>query len=199
MYIFVRRSLKSFPSVQLKINIKHFFTAYLLLIAFNAFTQSDTLNQHDEKKKKNGWWIVYLNKNWKQVKDTSQALYFRFNFFDHGANVYPMGTSGKSSWKLEAENTDADNDGARIKRLDGVYKWYDSKGILHSEHIFKEGQYVSCKEYFNSGLVSQHFDYSKKCKRQIHGWCVSVFDQKGKLLQESCMCKNKSGMWILNR
>ncbi len=175
----------------MKTKILFLFSFFTLL----SFSQNDTLDQHDEKKRKNGWWMVYLNKNWKHVKDTSQAFYYRFNYFDHGTNIYPMGTAGKNNWKLETEGEPLTE--TKFKMLDGVYKWYDNKGHLFSEHVFKEGQYISCKEYYMTGLLHQHFDYTKKCKRQIHGWCVSVYDQKGKLSMEGCMCKGRDGVWAL--
>src|SRR4051812_11168604 len=98
-----------------------FFMTFL-----SAFAQTEKIGQTDLQGKKDGKWIIYLDKNWKQV-DSSSALYYRYTFYDKGTNIYPMGPSGGKNYKLESTGSG--------KQLDGEYKWFDAKGKLSSVHI----------------------------------------------------------------
>jgi len=124
--------------------------------------------------------------------DSAKAIFCRYTYFDHGINVYPMGPCGGKDYKLES-TTSSDN--PRIKLLDGEYKWYDGKGKLSSVHVFKNGEYVSCKEFYSSGELNQYFDYTKKCEGQPHGWIVYIYDKKGNVTQALPTCKDKNGNW----
>jgi len=158
----------------------------ILLLTLTTFIFSQT-NQFDANGKKDGKWTIYLDKDWKSVDDSTKALFCRYTYFDHGTNVYPMGPCGGKNYKLESNS--------KNKVLDGEYKWYDTKGKLSSIHIFKNGEYISCKEYFPTGELSQHFDYTKKCEGQPHGWTVFIYDKKGNLTLTSPTCKDKNGKW----
>jgi|JI10StandDraft_1071094.scaffolds.fasta_scaffold1614565_1 antitoxin component YwqK of YwqJK toxin-antitoxin module len=158
----------------------------ILLVTLTTFIFSQT-NQLDANGKKDGKWTVYLDKDWKKVDDSTKAVYRRYTYFDHGTNIYPMGPCGGKGYKLEGDT--------KSKILNGEYKWYDGKGKLSSVHIFKDGEYVSCKEYFPTGELSQHFDYTKKCEGQTHGWTVLIYDKKGNLILTSPTCKDENGNW----
>ena len=166
---------------------------FLLTSSTIIVAQTDTLNQFDPNGKKHGKWIVYLDQNWDKVKDSTKASFIRYTFFDHGKNIYPMGPCGGKNYKLTNFST-VSND-KRIKLLDGEYKWYNEKGNLSSIHVFKNGEYIFCKEYYPSGEINQHFDYTKKCEGQEHGWTVYIYDKKGNIKLTSPTCKDKDGNW----
>ena len=184
MFIFTQSS----KSIVMK---KILLLSLTLFLSLLSISQTEKLNQLDDKGKKHGKWIIYLDKNWNKLKDSSEALYHRYNYYDHGVSLYPMGPCGKKGWKLESKPVH----GSASKFLDGGYKWYDGNGKLFSEHILKNGIYVSCKEYFPTGELYQHFDYTKKCKGDIHGWGAFVYDKNGKLLMTSWMCRDENGEW----
>jgi antitoxin component YwqK of YwqJK toxin-antitoxin module len=169
---------------------KSSLTVIFLMMTSLILGQTSGLNQADSKGKKDGKWIVYLDKDWKKVDDSTKAIYCRYTYFDQGTNIYPMGPCGGKGYKLEPGSADK-----KPVLLEGEYKWYDANGKLSSTHVFKNGEYVSCKEYFPSGELSQHFDYTKKCEGQPHGWTVTVYDKKGNVKQSSATCKDKNGNW----
>lgn len=175
--------------------MKKLFFLLSICISFSAASQNEKLNQLDEKGKKHGKWVVYLDEHWFKVKDSSKAVYYRYNYFDHGVSLYPMGPCGKKGWKLESIPAE----GASSKMLNGTYKWFTKDGKLSSEHVLKNGEYVSCKEYYDTGELNQHFDYTKKCKGEIHGWGVYIYDKAGKLLMTSWMCRDENGEWPKTR
>jgi hypothetical protein len=51
------------------------------------------------------------------------------------------------------------------------------------------------KSTFSTGELSQHFDYTKKCEGQTHGWTVLIYDKKGNLILTSPTCKDENGNW----
>lgn len=128
----------------------------VLAIIFASFTilSFGQLNQYDSTNRKNGKWIVYWDENWKEVKDSSKAKYTRYTLYNNGKETYSMGPCGRKGWKLEGNTS--------VKMLDGTYKWYDDKGRLSSEHVFKNGEYLDCKEYKTStGKLDQHWAFSQ--------------------------------------
>lgn len=163
--------------------MKTITTLFLLFITLFSFSQTEPLNQFDASHKKDGKWIVYLDKKWGQAKDSSKASYYRYTFYDHGRDIYPIiGPYGGDGWKLES--TDNSPQSGKLKLLDGEYKWFDSKGRIFAIHILKNGEYISAKEFYHSGIVKTHFNFTKKWGDQPHNWCISIFDKKGNLKKE---------------
>ncbi len=171
--------------------MKKLFLLVALFFSVLSIAQSEKLNQLDDKGKRHGKWKIYLDDNWAKVKDSTKAVFYRYNYYDHGVSLYPMGPCGRKGWKLESTVAP----GTPAKMLNGIYKWYTKDGKLNSEHVLKNGEYVSCKEYYDTGELNQHFDYTKKCKGETHGWGVYIYDKAGKLTMTSWMCRDKDGVW----
>lgn len=161
------------------------YTLLLFCFTLTAFSQNNLLNQEDSLGKKHGKWLVYWDANWKEVKDSSKSVYHRYTVYDHGENIYPMGSCGAKSWKLESDNK------AASKLLDGTYKWYNSKGQLSSEHVFMNGEYLDCKEYASDGKLSQHFAYSKIYKGQANTYGIYQYNKSN--TKYYIMCKGPNG------
>jgi len=174
-------------------------TSLLFFFSFTLLTsgQTDKINQLDPSGKKDGKWVVYWDRNWKTINDSSKALYYRYTVYSHGTNLYPMGRCGGKGYKLETMSESKDKKG--IELLDGEYKWYDNKGRLSSIHVFKNGEYVSCKEYFSSGELNQYFDYTKKYQGQELTWCVTIYNKKGELVQDLYFRPDKNSLWPATR
>jgi len=85
---------------------KSILTIIVLTMTSLIFGQTSGLNQMDAKGKKDGKWVVYLDKDWKKVDDSTKALYCRYTYFDHGTNIYPMGPCGGKGYKLEPSSAD---------------------------------------------------------------------------------------------
>jgi antitoxin component YwqK of YwqJK toxin-antitoxin module len=166
---------------------------FTISIGIESFlsAQTATLNSFDDKGKKHGKWVVYLDKNWKKKDDSAGAVFYRYTFYEHGTNLHPMGTCGGTGYQLQSPSTEGV--ALTVKVLDGEYKWYDKKGALSSVHVFKNGEYVACREYYPSGELHQFFDYTRTCDGEPHSWYVSVYDKKGNLTFGSFMCKDANG------
>ena len=181
-----------------KFNVMKKATLLFFFLSLIKFSYSQTINQLDASGKKDGKWIVYLDKNWKHINDSTAATYFRYTFYDHGTNLYPMGPCGGKNYKIEITSNNSQSN-EKIKLLDGEYKWLDAKGQISSIHIFKNGEYISCKEFYSSGKLKHYFDYMKKWEEQPHTWCVYEYDKKGNIKFESYMRKDKNGRWPSTR
>jgi antitoxin component YwqK of YwqJK toxin-antitoxin module len=84
----------------------------------------------------------------------------------------------------------------KIKLLDGKYTWYDKKGHLFSEHVFKNGQPIWWKEYHSNGKLYLFFDYTKKCEGEPLSWWLYQYDKQGNLKATIPTSKGCGGMWI---
>lgn len=142
-----------------------------------ALFAQEKINQLDSIGKKNGKWIVYLDDSWKEVKDSCDAEYYRYTYYEHGVNLQPMGKFGGKNFKLESP-VDSAGKNERIKLLDGEYKWYDAKGRLSSEHSLNKGEYIYSKEYYPSGKLMQHFDFTRTWNNQPNTWHISIYNKK---------------------
>lgn len=171
------------------------YICLLLMMSAAGFCQHSDLNRRDAKGKKDGRWIVCLDKDWRKTEDSSKVLYYRFTWFEQGVNIYPMGPCGRKGYRLEP----ALPENGEPVLLDGEYKWYDTDGKLSSVHVFKLGEYISCKEYFRNGKLSQHFDYTKKCEGEDQGWMITIYDKNGMVKTTAMTCKDKNGKWPLMR
>jgi hypothetical protein len=173
------------------------FLALLFFCGFTvaSFAQGTQLNQYDSNDKKHGKWTVYLDHHWKEVKDSSEAVYYRYTQYDHGFNIYPMGPCGKKKWKLESTVKPSTQNGPHL--LQGEYKWIDDKGRISSVHDFKNGEYQSCKEYDSDQILKQHFDYTRKHKRQPHNYYVHIYDNGKKGKDVSYAMRNGEKGWML--
>ncbi len=167
---------------------------FSLAFIINSFSQ-EKINQLDTEGKRDGKWIIYLDSTaWKRVKDSCNASYFRYSYYDHGVNINPMGRAGKKGWKLECFSNSEPPVG-KIKLLDGEYKWIDSEGKVRFIHSFNKGEYILYKEFYPSGKLHTFFDYTKKWEGQPHSWYIYSYDKKGDLKYEGYVKKDKDGHW----
>lgn len=126
-------------------------TILLLAITLSASAQSA------EKK------IEFFDKNWKTIKDSGKARYYR--------TVEPQGEafivrdyfiSGKLQMFVECSEYSP--------RLvyHGVFKRYDEKGTLCEEGIYKNGERAGAyKYYYEEGKLKEHLEYIGKKTRYL--------------------------------
>jgi len=164
-----------------------------LCAGISSFAQTEVLNRFDDKGKKHGKWTVYLDATWKEVNDSSKALYYRYTYYDHGENIYPMG-GVKKNFTLQSSSGKPKPTPGKPHLLDGEYKWLGKDGNVFSIHQLKQGEYIYCKEFFASGKLSQHFEYTKQFKGEAHTYAISVYDKVGQRKQY-CMRKGPHG-WL---
>ena len=157
-----------------------------------AHGQTEPLNQVDSNGKKDGKWILYFDAKGDKVKDSTTAVYWRYTYYDHGVHIYPMGGFIGKNGKIE-EPTDSKQTG-KIKRLDGEYKCYEN-GKLKFIHTFKDGEYISYKEFYPSGQLLSFFDYTKHYEGQPHSWYIYTYDKNGKVTYEGWTKKDENGKW----
>ena len=156
-----------------------------------SFSQTESINQYDSTKKKDGKWILYLDANGDKAKDSTSAVYWRYTYYDHGTHIYPMGGFIAKNGKIESSHSKLD---VKIEKLDGEYKCYES-GKLKYIHIFKEGEYVSYKEFFTTGEICTYFDYTKHYEGQPRSWYMYTYNKTGKVTYEGWTKKDEKGKW----
>ena len=159
-----------------------------------CYSQTQKLNQLDSLGKKNGVWIEYLNVKWKVLKDSSRAVYWGYNYYDHGDNTFRIAFGGMHRLHHKLEVVSNNNQKSRIKMLDGEYKWYDRRGRIVSVDSFANGDHVFAKYYawemFGSaylfgynkkrtGKLLEYDDYRKKYKDEPFTYYIERFDKKG--------------------
>ncbi len=171
-----------------------FVTLFLNFCLFSS-AQTEVLNQFDSAGKKHGKWLIYWNGIWKEMNDSSAAIYCRYTYYDHGQNLFPMGPCGRKKWKLESKPSQLLHIGKLIL-LDGKYSWIDEKGHLSSVQIFNKGEYIEAREMHSNDQVEQDFEYSKKYKDEFLSWKFTSYTKEGKVKYVGYFRKGEKG-WMI--
>jgi hypothetical protein len=173
--------------------VKHILLIQIIVFSLTkVFCQREVLCQVDGDGKRDGKWVLYLDGNGNKLKDSTNAVYWRYTYYDHGTHIYPMGAFVDRNGEIKGSLNDLHP--LAIKMLDGEYKCYE-RGKLKYIHVFKEGEYVSYKEYFSSGEVCTYFDYTKHDEGQPHSWYSCIYDKKGNVINEEWVRKDAQGKW----
>src|ERR1051326_180585 len=152
-----------------------FFSILVCLITL-AFGQVERQNQLDANGKLTGQIMIYLDNKWNVIKDSANAVYCRYTWYEHGANIdYKMGSFNRLELELDSNSFQKD----KPRLLDGEYKWLDKKRKVKSIVFFKQGNLISYKEFFPSGKLHENIDYTRKWLNQPHTYCQLVYDKKG--------------------
>ena len=177
-----------------KNKVRTFIVLSLLLLQLFGSAQ-EKINQLDENGRRHGKWKIYLHKEtWKTTDDSTKTEYYRFTYYDHGLNLYPMGPCGKKSYKLIIPEGEA-SEKQGTKLLDGEYTWLNNKGKLNSIQVFDKGEYVAAKEYKGESL-EQYFDYTRKAESHQHGWTLTQYKKDGGV-KNTYIYKTIQGKWML--
>lgn len=150
-----------------------------ILISQFSRSQSDTLNQTDSNFQRKGWWIVYLDKDLALTKDTTEAVYYKFSYFDGKFDYFNMGRIGTRKNPVIAPSTLISK--SEIEPLDGEYKANYTNGQARFVLIAKNGKLIEYKEYYKDGTLKTRFDYSESCGDTPFHYCIYQFTKNGEL------------------
>jgi hypothetical protein len=173
--------------------MKKIILLMFILSSVSLFSQ-EKLNQFDSNGKKNGKWIVWLDKDWKLAKDSLSASSFRYNYFINGRSMYPMGPMGGKSEAHPNSNVKKGN----AVLLDGEYKWFHKNGKVRFVNVLKDGWYVSYKEYRADGTLETVFDYTEHDREQKYSWAMYSYNKKGELISKSFAYEEYGGKGVDN-
>lgn len=165
---------------------KYFLLAMLISLAHTTFAQTNQDSLLPQK------WLVYLDSNLKVVTDTSLPVYSRYTYFVKGKEIYPqMKNYIGNNFKLEIHKKDT----LVNTKLNGIYSWYDANGKLSSQHTFKNGDYISIKEFDKKGRLRQYFDFTQKSKCDSLSYCVYQYNKKSNRIKTFYIQKDENGNW----
>lgn len=153
---------------------------FLFLFAANYVFCQEAINQLDTLGKKNGKWTVYLDERWNELKDSTKAVYYRYTYYDHGANTIPLSSKGMSPIaKAEKPSGEILEIGHPIP-MDGTYRWSDRKGTIGLQYDVKKGEMVGYREYWRNGKIRLEIDYTHQFMEQPYTYEMWFTDKKGK-------------------
>jgi len=154
--------------------MKPLLTLTLLLSALCAQGQ-DLL---DANGKRHGRWTVWMDANWKDVKDSTQAHYARYVHFDNGELLQMLNPIRQKDWKQEYEAQTAPL-AVDSKLVHGRYSWYGAKGNLICVQEFNNGEPVSIDVYRANGSLDMRVDYTKRWMEQPNTAFVATQEKSG--------------------
>ena len=129
--------------------IYHTLLFFLFQSSF-TFSQSDTLNKYNNQRKKIGYWKCFYNANMIEIKDTTKAKYYDFEYYINGTpfrfippKVIGIAFKSKDHFdKIQYHPKDVMVNG---KMLNGTLLYYDK----YDNIIYKE-------EFLNGLVMKLH-------------------------------------------
>ena len=146
-------------------------TLVFLFIAIQTFCFAQTINQRNKKGQRQGIWLIYLNKKWKEVKDTNTATFKTYQLFKKGKQNF--GSIGNFTIK-ERLNRSTDS---TCKFLNGTYNWYNKKDRLKYMYTFTNGQMLTYTDYSHDGSTNL-INYQLMYKDDIYTYTMQYYNAK---------------------
>ena len=177
-------------------------TLFFVFLAHISFSQlPNSLNQKNDKGEKCGFWVVYLTDRLIPIKDSTNAFYFAYKFFDgdYIDNIDLIWERKKAS-KLVIDG--ATGIKGKPILLNGDFKFYDKKGRLSWEETYKDGRPLMLQTFTfdKKGECSLHeiIDYSKRYNSQIGSYYFEQYGYSNKLL-EGKYYRRQNSKWDFER
>ncbi len=166
-----------------------------------AFSQipADSLNRHNDKNKKHGFWKVYLTEQLVEIKDTSKAYYYGYNYYENGELVILI--EGGERYKRKSIKTVSDGEKATMGKpilLNGNFKLYHEKGLAVEEKYIN-GLPVTQTTYDPNNTDNppkiETLDYTKQYNGQFGSCYYEWYYGDGSIRSKFWIAKNEKGKW----
>jgi hypothetical protein len=124
----------------------HAFFIICMLFYLTASAQTDPLNRLNDKVKKDGYWIQYLD-SLLYPTDSANAYFVGYDLYDNGIKVFNFGDR-PGLWKKDKLVYEGQLPlKGQAKLLDGTFKLYSPEMRIESEEIYKNGKPFYIKSY----------------------------------------------------
>ena len=153
---------------------------FLFSLAVKSHSQLDTLNQTNEDDKKMGWWVVYLDEDFKITDDSTEAIRCMYNYYFEDIFLYRFG-EGYGSRRFPIQFPEDDTVTFRnCKLLNGSYSTYFKNGNLRSVLRASKGYLIDFKRYQRNGQLDFEVIYSAACGAPIQH-CLKEYNKDGSM------------------
>lgn len=142
---------------------------FLVLLTTRTVSQNDTLNKLNEKNKRHGFWICFLDQNLGKT-DSLHAFYYGYELFDNGRNLTALGKRNMKVYSISAPSNMKKVQSPIL--LNGSFVLLNRNGSERSIEEYKNGYpyiFKAFKAYKAKKLNDfelQYFDFSKMYQDQ---------------------------------
>ena len=163
--------------------IVFFILCNYISVAQNNQATNDTINKYDSLGKKDGYWIEYLSKSFRIVKNTKRAKYCWYIRYQHGTRFESPLIPYIYRTTIKKNDSLLNNNG--ITMLDGVYIVYIKKEQqLNTKFVFRKGLLLNEINYYTDGSIAVLINFEEKYKEKILSCSFKQFNEKGKLVED---------------
>jgi len=163
--------------------------------------QTDTLNKFNDKKIKQGYWLIYLSDSLCMVDDKKDAFYYTYIYYDNGFGFdgffCPRACASKRNSSKFEINAQKANKGEPLL-LHGNFKTYNKAGNLIGNETYVKGvpTIVEDNTYDKKGkyVSTAVYDWGDKYQNQICSFSICDYDGD-KLKSKYYQAKNEKGEW----
>jgi len=179
------------------------FRTPLLVLLLGCFSvqaqQTGPFNQYNPKHKKQGLWKVFLTDHLITTKDSTQATYCAYDYYDNGTLV--VWTSGAQNVKKKAVRMEHEGDAPQKGKpvlLNGKFKFYDKFGLILDE-TYKNGLPVftaTCTPTAEGTVVqTETIDYTQTYKGQFCSFRYQRRNMSNEIIYDRWFAKKENGKW----
>lgn len=146
----------------------------------------DTINQYDEKGKKNGVWIEYLSDDFRIVKKEKRASFYRYVRYQHGVLFHLYIINKNFIYKTRVETSVPSDSVVKPILLDGLYNvFFDKTDKILARCRFEEGWLIEDTTYSWTGQIEVTIDFSEKYNGIVCSDIKKLYDESGNLYYET--------------
>jgi hypothetical protein len=118
-----------------------------ILVCFGLYSQPGPVNRFNEKNQKTGYWKSFFDKKMEYTKDSSQAVYFCYEYYING-DIFRYVLPKDPRYSLEIRYVpQKDSAMNNVKFLNGEVLYYNEKNLAY-------------KDEFVNGVVTKMHSYS---------------------------------------
>ena len=181
-------------------SVKHLILIILILTFNNLISQEvyniDSINKLNEKGRKDGIWLEYIDKDWKCLKNTEKdkAIFKRYVYFDEGFRVTCSNRLKNKVFKT--------SDLPKVDKLpillDGIYDFYYKNGNKYCTVKYKKGIQVGKHLYFyKNGKIMSEYNYEVRSKNNPYTFYYKEFNRDGSLKYYGYYCRYRKSDWVI--
>jgi hypothetical protein len=170
----------------------------ILSISPKHFSQTNfPINKTNDKGKKIGFWLIYLNDRLVPIKDSINYTYKAYNFYYLGTDQ-----SYFSEWKKIKKTSQLDLKGAgKQPLLEGTFSFYDKNNKLSIRQSYKGGfpTLLEVFAYNRQGKIKYYetWTYSQALDDQLGSYAYRKFSADSVLLA-STFFRRENNDWLFS-
>jgi hypothetical protein len=169
----------------------------LVITVTNSRAQNDTLNKYNNRGKKQGYWITYLDTALNTTEKKDNAILYGYTYYDNGKKVNPLQNLLRKA-KTSVGDDLKKNRGNPVL-INGTFLIYNKENKVEYEEVYENGKPRLKTAYSwdkNGNRSKETLDYQNKYMGQEGSFYFQQYNSSGELVDKFWYGRNEKGKWV---